>query len=336
MNTNIDSIQITHRLKAQISCTEEAIAQIHKLSEGMQSEDFILKLIANKLENLGQYDKKAEREFRASVIKAVRNEAVEPVRPPLNLHSNCNNSFGAALSPDTENGVRNQKLVQSYFVSFRDNPYRKSDLENYLETYDRDKPEGEPFKSAWDVYSYYSRDLNENSKYALMVDILEAKLTQHPRLGQTIERCGGKQWLILCSYYPEKIKDFWTGEGVNSKYIVALIDAYERNKGLNSRSRSQRGVQNSTLKPLALWMDHDETACVALIYFQSQKIASAWAYHLHHELYVGDEVEISKSRKNEFNYQINIAGINNKEAREIINIYPEISRELMPPVAVRT
>ena len=346
MNPQTELLQINYRLKAQRSFTTEVINQVEKLAKQMRQEEFILKMISTKLKDLQQANPQAVVEFKAKIANVIQHDSnAELIRPPLIISSNSNQSFGAALAPDTENSLRKGKLVQSYPVSFRGNPKRAKSHHNYLETYPEDKPPETPFVSAWDAYSFYNEKLNETEEYQLMVEITIAKFRQHPRLAETIKRNGGKRWITNCSYLPQ-VKDKWAGKGLDSKYLTALTEAYAiiypednifRDLPKDKQNSTPPAEKNQTnLISLAPWLDYNAKVKVVLIYFQSKAKAESWEYHIHQEQYVGDKAEVSKTLKSGFNYQLNISGITEKEAQEIVNLYPEIATELHPPVETKT
>lgn len=61
--------------------------------------------------------------------------------------------------------------------------------------------------------------------YDLMVDIIKAKLTQHPRLVSEITKQGGSQWLLSSTHQPTKKNTVWETGGRNW-FIKALNEAY--------------------------------------------------------------------------------------------------------------
>ncbi len=65
----------------------------------------------------------------------------------------------------------------------------------------------------------------------LMVDIIAAKLSQHPRLGEAVRQRGGVGFLEQCEHFTsarsERFRS-WEGYGRESRFIRNLIAAYER------------------------------------------------------------------------------------------------------------
>jgi len=65
----------------------------------------------------------------------------------------------------------------------------------------------------------------------LMVDIIVAKLRQHPRLGEAVKRRGGVGFLERCEHFTgARSESFraWEGFGRESRFIRNLIAGYER------------------------------------------------------------------------------------------------------------
>ena len=65
---------------------------------------------------------------------------------------------------------------------------------------------------------------------ALMAELIAAKLTQHPRLRETIVQRGGAPFLAACSHFTGARTDrfrSWEGEGCDSRFIRNLIAGFE-------------------------------------------------------------------------------------------------------------
>jgi hypothetical protein len=64
-----------------------------------------------------------------------------------------------------------------------------------------------------------------------MVDIIAAKLRQHPRLGEAVKRRSGVSFLERCEHFTgARSESFraWEGFGRESRFIRNLIAGYER------------------------------------------------------------------------------------------------------------
>lgn len=76
----------------------------------------------------------------------------------------------------------------------------------------------------WQVYGPSGVD-------SLMVDIIVAKLEQHPQLAYAVKRRGGVAFLAQCEHFTGATSDrfrAWEGHGRESRFIRNLIAAYER------------------------------------------------------------------------------------------------------------
>lgn len=59
-----------------------------------------------------------------------------------------------------------------------------------------------------------------------MVEVLQAKLEQHPRLTEAIAKRGGADWLENCTSITNAQDQQWQGKGKESVFIQALSEAY--------------------------------------------------------------------------------------------------------------
>ncbi|MGB5710021.1 MAG: DUF2493 domain-containing protein, partial [Waterburya sp.] len=143
-------------------------------------------------------------------------------------------SLAAALSMATSNAKYRKNVEREYPVSFRGNPERKPNRNLKVEKYFKVKPATEPFVSAEDAYQHFAVGLDGQQKHQLMVELLTAKLEQHPDLVVGIAQRGGAAWLATCSYRDPNNDHFWGGKGNDSGFIKALSQAYEicRNRTL--------------------------------------------------------------------------------------------------------
>ena len=179
---------------------------------------------------------------------------IETVAAPVNIYSGSNSSLGAALTNPTELSKFKGNVQNSYPVSFRDNPFRAKATDG-PEKYFQDKPAGEPFLSAEDAYQHFKKTTPVDQRQQLMTEIISAKLEQHPKLTQAIEKQGGTAWLETCEH-TTAARGFWEGKGRDSPFIAALIDAYEQvmEKQVDStksisQSEPERGVAAPQVDP---------------------------------------------------------------------------------------
>lgn len=115
------------------------------------------------------------------------------------------NGFASALTNPTELAKRKGNLVNSYPVNFR----------------------GKIYVDAESAYKFYKTG-NLTNDMTIMTGIIIAKLQQHPRLKLTITKLGGVLWLESCSHIVGVKNSRWEGKGINSNFIICLINAYKQ------------------------------------------------------------------------------------------------------------
>lgn len=128
------------------------------------------------------------------------------VKPGVEISSNAK-GLAAALTNPTELAKSKGNLTQSYPVTFKGKTYKDSE-----EAYQALK-------------STATKDNGPNSTYNLMVDIIKAKLEQHPRLITEITNQGGSAWILSSTHQPTRQNSVWETGGKNW-FIKALNDAY--------------------------------------------------------------------------------------------------------------
>jgi Circularly permutated YpsA SLOG family len=151
----------------------------------------------------------------------------------LNISSKCPDPFGAVLTSTTVKSKQIGTIECDFPMSFRDNREMPAGKIG-PETYDTEKPAGQPFLSAEQAFQSYKEDypLGE-ARVKLMAEVLQAKFEQHPDIKDEITARGGVEWLKKCTYLvspdnPNQKRNFFEGEGLNSPYIRALATAYTR------------------------------------------------------------------------------------------------------------
>ena len=143
------------------------------------------------------------------------------IRPPStpeadnNITSDSQDPLLAALTNRTALARKKGNLDKQYPVrfSYTGKRYRES----------------KRFRSAEKAYQEYRSDRKNPDiahDFALMVDIIQAKLEQHPELAEQITERGGTDWLQTMRHDIGQSR--WTGKGEDSLFIRALMDAYER------------------------------------------------------------------------------------------------------------
>ncbi|PMB40545.1 hypothetical protein CEN40_22125, partial [Fischerella thermalis CCMEE 5205] len=86
-------------------------------------------------------------------------------------------------------------------------------------------------------------------EYKLMVEVLHAKLEQHPRLTEAIAKRGGTEWLENCTSITNAQDKQWEGKGKESAFIRALAEAYtnvvEKSQQSTVQTQQEKSEQNS-------------------------------------------------------------------------------------------
>jgi len=135
------------------------------------------------------------------------------------------NGLAAALTNPTELSKRKGNVKQDYPVFFQGVTW--PDAESAYLTLAASLPHVIKAASPREDCTH----LIEDARDKLMIDIIVAKLRQHPRLGQTVRAKGGVAFLERCEHTTNaKSSRFqaWEGYGRESRFIRNLIAAYER------------------------------------------------------------------------------------------------------------
>jgi len=135
------------------------------------------------------------------------DEILKKLEPKGNEISSNAKGLSAALTNPTELAKSKGNIKESYPVEFR----------------------GKKYKDAEAAYQALkgtaTKDEGPNSTYNLMVEIIKAKLTQHPSLVNQITEKGGSKWILASTHQPTKQNTVWETGGKNW-FIKALNDAY--------------------------------------------------------------------------------------------------------------
>ncbi|MBD2309726.1 hypothetical protein H6G17_30370, partial [Chroococcidiopsis sp. FACHB-1243] len=236
-----DGRQVAFRVGKQYEISTEAIAdstyqqawaawEKHSVKELTQTQASKGKIYGLFMEPLGDYiDGKIvpfpalQQTDRANAPPTLRSQ----VHPGININSGSQDPLGAALTNPTVKSKAKGRIQGDYPVSFRDNPAVKAGTYG-PETYSQDKPAGVPFASAEQAYQHYKTALPlGEERIELMAEIIQAKLSQHPKLYQAIASRGGVQWLENCTHYVTATHDsYWEGRGDRSPFLRALMIGY--------------------------------------------------------------------------------------------------------------
>jgi len=131
------------------------------------------------------------------------------------ISSNARGLRGALTNP-TELARRKGNIRKSYPVKFA----------------------GRRYKDAETAYKTLKPAYKNAEHYALMVEIMTAKLEQYPALVKALTRKGGSAWIMSCTHQPKPSADRWTTKGKNW-FIKALNEAYAINMWRYWRNQSR-------------------------------------------------------------------------------------------------
>ncbi|MEC4815927.1 MAG: putative molybdenum carrier protein, partial [Scytonema sp. PMC 1069.18] len=151
----------------------------------------------------------------------------------INISPDSKDGLGAALANATALAKEQGKLQNDYRVSLNNNPEAAAGRYG-VETHNH-KPATLPYASAEHAFNHQKQLHPTVDEYKLMVQVLQAKLEQHPQLGSAIaKRCGeapnakrgGTEWLENCTNITNAQDKKWEGKGKESAFIRALTEAY--------------------------------------------------------------------------------------------------------------
>jgi hypothetical protein len=174
-------------------------------TEGKTLLDKFISLVKEALKSIG-IDIKEGTALDAAVNQMF--QLLEDEKVSSEISSNSKGILGALTNP-TELAKSKGNIAQSYPVEFRGKTY--ADAEAAYQA----------------LKSTATKDDGPNSTYNLMVDIIKAKLEQHPRLVSEITKLGGSEWILSSTHQPTKQNTVWETGGKNW-FIKALNDAYNK------------------------------------------------------------------------------------------------------------
>ncbi len=142
----------------------------------------------------------------------------------INISPDSKDGLGVALSNATALAKEQGCLQNDYQVSINNNPEAAAGRYG-VETHQA-KPEGVAYTSAEHAFNH-QKQLNPSiDEYKLMVEVLQAKLEQNPRLTDAILKRGGVEWLENCTNITNAQDLKWEGKGKESAFVRALSEAY--------------------------------------------------------------------------------------------------------------
>jgi len=155
---------------------------------------------------------------------------IQPTQQISEAKSENISSKGSEFAQDLTNPGNNLK------VTYKGREFRNA--EHAYQTY----KSGEFDQKAYNSNAFKpvgSKPANRNTNYQTMVDILKAKLEQHPELIEGINKRGGLAYIKESTHNVTGDK-FWESKGQN-KFIEALADAYQsiRNKDNTKENKTE-------------------------------------------------------------------------------------------------
>lgn len=209
---------------------------------------------------------------------------------PVNISPDSKDGFGVALSLATALAKEQGKLQNDYQVSVNNNPEAPAGqygVENHVQ-----KPEGVAYASAEHAFNHQKQLYPSADEYKLMVEVLQAKLEQHPRLTEAIAKRGGTEWLENCTAVATtggtptthcltnitNAQDKrWEGKGKESAFIQALSEAYSNitEKSQKTTVQTQQKKSEQTARPLTNPLSQLEPINAAVAEHMKKDIAMA-------------------------------------------------------------
>jgi len=243
-------------LKEEGVITEKEAENLNKLSKEAHKLDFYA-------------GDSIEAEFKAANAHATLTEKTvvrlaNYIKADLILKGYQNNATEGIVqlqTPQTtqqSTGVKSENISSkgSEFAKKLTNPgnnlkvtYKGREFRNAEHAYQTYKS-GEFDQKAYDSKSFKpvgSKPANKNTNYQTMVDILEAKLEQHPELIEGINQRGGVGYIEESTHDVTGDK-FWESKGQN-KFIEALADAYKSVKApQESKSTAEADISGKAVE----------------------------------------------------------------------------------------
>ncbi len=181
----------------------------------------------------GTWNKEGWRAADVNVIDRFKDGAAaiefEIIEPSTNVKkgieiSSSSKGLAAALTNPTELAKSKGNLTQSYPVQL------DSLIGVNKKGINSTTGVAEDAESAYQALKDNSESktkpaIEDSNNYSLMVDIIKAKLEQHPRLVNEIKKQGGSDWILSATHQPTAQNSVWETGGQNW-FIKALNEAY--------------------------------------------------------------------------------------------------------------
>ncbi|WP_246163644.1 hypothetical protein [Brasilonema sennae] len=157
-------------------------------------------------------------------LSATSAPVQQQIAASVHISPDSKDGLGAALANATALAKEQGKLQNNYQVSINNNPEAAAGrygVETHLQ-----KPKGVAYASAEHAFHHQKQLHPLADEYELMVEVLQAKLEQHPRLIDAIAKRGGTEWLENCTTITSTQDKQWEGKGKESAFIRAIAQAY--------------------------------------------------------------------------------------------------------------
>jgi hypothetical protein len=204
-----DNIQFEAEENYALSAAEMIqLEALNDESANIEATEFGVNINGNNIANISAL----EAMLTAKPKESAQSKGVE-------ISSNAK-GLAAALTNPTELAKSKGNLKESYPVYFqwlnKEGEAEDNEFKDVEQAYQKLKDNSEA----------KTKPAKENSNnYKLMVELIKAKLEQHPRLVSEITKQGGSAWILSSTHQPTKQNSVWETGGQNW-FIESLNDAY--------------------------------------------------------------------------------------------------------------
>ncbi len=205
------------------------------------------------MEPLGDYNNGKIVPFSQVQQQQSSQEPPQGTTETLKINPTTGVGLGAVLSNATVLAKESNNLRNDYQVSVNGNPEAPAGV--YGRENQAFKPDGVPYNSAEHAFEHQKQVTPDKDPYKIMVEVLQAKLQQHPNIVNTIEKKGGLAYLENAQITNETDKQ-WEGKGKESKFIQALTEAYtnvvEKSQSQSNPIASVKPLNDAVAKHMAV------------------------------------------------------------------------------------
>jgi hypothetical protein len=209
-----DNIQFEAEENYALSAAEMVqLEALNDESANIEATEFGVNINGNNIANISALEAMLNAESKQSA------QPIGSVKKGVEISSNAK-GLAAALTNPTELAKSKGNLKESYPVYFQWlNAEGEAEDNNF-------KDVEQAYQTLKDNSEAKTKPNKENSaNYKLMVELIKAKLKQHPRLVSEITNQGGSAWILSSTHQPTKQNSVWETDGQNW-FIESLNDAY--------------------------------------------------------------------------------------------------------------